>query len=75
MVQHSIVDSYAQEIAELRDQLRDVMFFLEAKNTLAATAGATQEEIQQGHIIVQSPAADGSTSSTPTNKKSRSRKR
>lgn len=51
------------------------MFFLEAKNTLAATSGATQEEIQQGQIIVQSAGADASASNTSSSKKSRSRKR
>jgi hypothetical protein len=51
------------------------MFFLEAKNTLAATPGATQEEIQQGQIIVQSAGADASTSNPSSSKKSRSRKR
>jgi len=51
------------------------MFFLEAKDTLASTAGATQQEIQEGQIIVQSPGAEAATRHTPTNKKIRSRKR
>ena len=49
----------SQEISELRDQLRDLMFFLEAKQTLASTTEATQQEIQDGQIIVQSPTASG----------------
>ena len=48
-----------QEIAELRDQLRDLMFYLEAKQTLATTTEATQQEIQAGQIIVQSPTTSG----------------
>ena len=49
----------SQEISELRDQLRDLMFFLEAKQTLASTTEATQQEIQDGQIIVQPPTASG----------------
>ena len=64
-----------KEVRELRDQLRDLMFTLEAKDTLASVAGATQQEIQEGQIIVQSPGAEAGSSSTPTNKKGRSRKR
>lgn len=48
-----------KEIGELREQLRDLMFFLEAKQTLATTTEATQQEIQEGQIIVQSPTASG----------------
>lgn len=50
-----------QEIRELRDQLRDLMFYLEAQQTLASTTEATQQEIQDGQIIVQSPTASGHT--------------
>ena len=48
-----------QEIAELQDQLRDLMFYLEAKQTLATTTEATQQEIQAGQIIVQPPTTSG----------------
>jgi len=45
-------------MSELRDQLRDLMFFLEAKDTLATASTATQQEIQEGRIIVQPNAAE-----------------
>jgi BRCA1-associated protein len=62
------------ELTDLRDQLRDVMFFLEAKDTLAATSGATQQEIQEGQIIVQSSPGEASGGSASA-KKSRTKKR
>lgn len=51
-----------QEIADLREQLRDVMFFLEAQEKLANTTDVSQEEIQEGQVIVgatASPSAVG----------------
>ena len=66
-------DFFVQEMSELRDQLRDLMFFLEAKDTLATTSSATQQEIQEGRIIVQSNEASGTPSSA--NKKPRTKKR
>lgn len=41
------------EISEIQDQLRDVMFYLDAKNKLESTDEVTQQEIQEGQIVVQ----------------------
>ncbi|XP_025089769.1 BRCA1-associated protein-like [Pomacea canaliculata] len=54
--------SKEKEIADLREQLRDVMFFLEAQEKLANTTDVSQEEIQEGQVIVgatASPSAVG----------------
>ena len=61
-------------MSELQEQLRDVMFYLEAKNTLASADGATQQEIQDGQIIVQ-PAAGAEAMPPNGHKKTRNRKR
>uniref|UniRef100_A0A0B7A5Q6 BRCA1-associated protein n=1 Tax=Arion vulgaris TaxID=1028688 RepID=A0A0B7A5Q6_9EUPU len=47
----------SQEIAELRDQLRDVMFYLEAQQKLTNSTGVSQEEIQGSQVIVGAAAA------------------
>ena len=64
-----------QELSELRDQLRDLMFFLEAKDTLASASSATQQEIQEGRIIVQPSTADASATPAAANKKPRTKRR
>jgi len=67
---------FSQEISELRDQLRDVMFFLEAKDTLATASSATQQEIQEGRIIVQSnTSSEASGTPAGANKKPRTKRR
>lgn len=55
------------EIQELKEQVRDLMFFLEAQNKLKDVSGATEEEIQEGKIVVNSPPS--------TSKQRRSRKK
>lgn len=58
-----------REIAELRDQLRDVMFYLEAQDTLAKTTDVSQEEIQEGQVIVGAAAAPEASSKKRPKKK------
>ena len=44
----------------MRDQLRDLMFYLEAGQKLASTNEVSQEELQQGHVVVgSSPSSVG----------------
>lgn len=62
-------ESKEKEISELRDQLRDVMFFLEAQDKLANSADVTQEEIQDGQVIVGAAASSASTSARRGRKK------
>ena len=49
-----------QEIQDLREQLRDVMFYLEAQQKLSSTTEVSQSEIQEGQVVV------GATASTPS---------
>lgn len=58
----------SQEIEELREQLRDVMFYVEAQGKLQQAEGISQEEIQDGHVIV------GGASGTSQSKHARRKK-
>ncbi|XP_054749182.2 BRCA1-associated protein-like [Lytechinus pictus] len=49
-----------EEIKDLKEQLRDLMFFLEAQETLNKTPDKTRQEIQEGQITIgASPSPDG----------------
>lgn len=41
-----------KEVAELQDQLRDIMFHLNAQEQLQQTTSASQQDIQEGTIVV-----------------------
>ncbi|KAK7595152.1 hypothetical protein V9T40_001585 [Parthenolecanium corni] len=61
-------DSLAAELADMKDQLRDVMFYFEAQRTIANSS--EREEIAEGTIVIsESPA------STSKPKQRRSKKR
>ncbi|CAC5377539.1 BRAP [Mytilus coruscus] len=60
-----------KEINELREQLRDVMFYLEAQQKLSSATEISQEEIQDGKVIV---GASGNTSS-PISRRGRKKDR
>lgn len=46
------------QIAELQEQLRDVMFYLETQQQISRMPAETQQEIQEGQInIATAPAA------------------
>jgi BRCA1-associated protein len=62
------------EMAELQDQLRDVMFFLEAKQTLSSNQDVTQAEIQEGQILVQA-SPEGAAGGTSGGRKSKRKPR
>ena len=47
---------------DLQEQLRDVMFYLEAQQKLAATSEVSQQEIQEGQVIIGAAAAQPGTS-------------
>jgi len=51
------------------------MFFLEAKDTLATASDATQQEIQEGRIIVQPSGSDATGTPAAANKKPRTKRR
>ncbi|CAH2094168.1 unnamed protein product [Euphydryas editha] len=48
--------AFTAEVADLKEQLRDVMFFVEARGQLQQAAGASQEEIATASVTVQPPA-------------------
>ncbi|CAL1548415.1 unnamed protein product [Lymnaea stagnalis] len=57
-----VSDKKDQEISELQEQLRDIMFYLDAQRKLAENPGVSQEEIQGGQVIVgaaATPAGNG----------------
>lgn len=62
-----------QEIQELREQLRDVMFFMEAQQKLSETSEVSQTELQQSQVIVGGGASG--TSPSPRSKKGRKKDR
>ncbi|KAL4223545.1 hypothetical protein ACF0H5_017016 [Mactra antiquata] len=41
-----------KEVEDLKEQLRDVMFYMEAQNKLGKAEGVSKEEIEGGHVIV-----------------------
>ena len=58
-----------KEIQELKEQVRDLMFFLEAKEKVGESP--YKDEIEEGNIIV----ADSSEHEKPSRKISKSRKK
>ncbi|GFN84782.1 Brca1-associated protein-like [Plakobranchus ocellatus] len=55
-----------QEVSDLQEQLRDVMFYLEAQQKLAGgegLGGVSKEELQESQVIVGAAASSSSTSS------------
>ncbi|CAH1800491.1 unnamed protein product [Owenia fusiformis] len=66
---HSIA-SKDKELQDVQEQLRDVMFYIEAQQKLSKTTEVSQAEIQGGHVIV------GEAASKPADrKKGRTKKR
>lgn len=70
---NSIQCGLEQEVAELQDQLRDVMFYLDAKDKLEASEDVTQEELQEGQIVVQ-PAPSASVGPSSERRKKQRKK-
>lgn len=61
-------NSIFQEIGELKEQVRDLMFFLEAQNTIDKSVD--REDIVNGSVIVEQQNS-ASQNKTPKNKKHR----
>ncbi|KAI1303193.1 BRCA1-associated protein [Halotydeus destructor] len=47
-----VTEDKEKEVAELKDQVRDLMFFLEAQQKLQDVPEATREEIEGGQIVM-----------------------
>ena len=56
--------SVFQELQELKEQLRDVMFYVEAQQKLAEAKEVTPEELQDGQVIVGAAAPSPPTRRT-----------
>lgn len=63
------------QINELQEQLRDVMFFLEAKDKLQTVTEVSKEELQEGQIYIQpnSSRSSGGSSAGGGNSSSKSK--
>ncbi|XP_052739222.1 BRCA1-associated protein [Bicyclus anynana] len=48
-------EAFLAEVADLKEQLRDVMFFVEARGQLEKVEGTTQDEIASASVTVQPP--------------------
>nr|CAD7201147.1 unnamed protein product [Timema douglasi] len=57
------------ELAEVKEQLRDVMFYLEAQKQIAESAD--RDEIAEGHIVIGEPSKPASDSKSRRRRKHR----
>ncbi len=48
-----IQESKTKEVQDLKEQVRDLMFFLETQEKLKSVSDETREEIASGQIVVQ----------------------
>ena len=58
------------EIAELREQLRDILFHLEAQRKVESSAPEAKDELQAGQIVVPEGATGSSSAAKGRKKKS-----
>lgn len=57
---HSTMDKKDQEIKDLQDQVKDLMFYLETQQKISQAPEGTKQDIQGGHLVVTvSPEASG----------------
>lgn len=62
------------EIGELKSQLKDIMFYLDAQSKIAESTNVTKEELEQSQMVIQQGAI-ASSSSTHQSSESRRRKK
>uniref|UniRef100_A0A1E1X5M3 Brca1-associated protein n=1 Tax=Amblyomma aureolatum TaxID=187763 RepID=A0A1E1X5M3_9ACAR len=60
-----------KEIQDLQEQLRDLMFYLDAKEKIGSSSAEMQLQLQEGTIVVGNPGPSG----TPTQKQRRRKNR
>ncbi|XP_071944544.1 BRCA1-associated protein-like [Antedon mediterranea] len=65
-------EKYQKEIVDLQEQLRDVMFFLEAQDKIKQSPANIRQEIQDGQISVGS--ASGTSESRTTSKRGKKKR-
>ncbi|CAF0797674.1 unnamed protein product [Adineta ricciae] len=64
-----------QEIDELKDQLRDLMFYIDGQQKLKEMTDLSVDELESSQITVNSPTTTAASSSTPTTNPAKSRRR
>lgn len=60
-----------KEIKDLQEQIRDLMFYLDAKEKIGSSSAEMQQQLQEGTIVVGNPGPSG----TPTQKQRRRKNR
>uniref|UniRef100_A0A023FHC7 Putative brca1-associated protein n=1 Tax=Amblyomma cajennense TaxID=34607 RepID=A0A023FHC7_AMBCJ len=60
-----------KEIKDLQEQIRDLMFYLDAKEKIGSSSAEMQLQLQEGTIVVGNPGPSG----TPTQKQRRRKNR
>ena len=60
-----------QEISELKDNIQDLMFHMEAQQKLKGAEGVSQEEIEESHVVIGASGTGGSRPSRKPRKKPR----
>jgi BRCA1-associated protein len=63
------------EIKELQNQLRDVMFYLDAQSKMSQSKDVSNEEIQNSQLIIQQEEASSTSTQSKSAKMANSRKR
>jgi BRCA1-associated protein len=58
----TLIQAKDKEVQELKEQVRDLMFFLEAQEKLKDVSDATREEIEEGQVVVPASASASGTS-------------
>ncbi len=62
------------EINELKLQLRDIMFYLDAQNKMSESKDVTNEEIQSSQLLIRQDESENSASGTASSTTSASSK-
>ncbi|KAM7291728.1 putative brca1-associated protein [Ixodes scapularis] len=60
-----------KEVKELQEQLRDLMFYLDAKDKIDSSSNDIRQEIQEGTVIVGAPGPSGLSGQKPRRRRNR----
>ncbi|KAG8197721.1 hypothetical protein JTE90_001643 [Oedothorax gibbosus] len=66
-----IRDSKEKEILDLQEQVRDLMFYFEAKDKLLDVPNISSQEIQEGQIVIGEASGSSNETAKPKKKKHR----
>lgn len=59
------------EIQDLKAQLNDIMFYLDAQNKISQVKDVSKEEIEQSHMVIQQDEAAGVSKKTNNRRRKR----